>query len=119
MLRTLHNTLCATRSLHASDSGGVWSRVWGSPDLDTIAETFYTQLPQPLVIDARWFEALAARSIPLAAPGGPRVLTPHPGEFMRLVQTTEKTFVGPTSESRGTNGRRVRGGHRTQRASLV
>jgi NAD(P)H-hydrate epimerase len=61
-----------------------------SADLDTIAETLYTQLPQPLVIDADGLNALAARTQPLVAPGGPRVLTPHPGEFMRLAHTTEK-----------------------------
>jgi NAD(P)H-hydrate epimerase len=41
-------------------------------------------LPQPLVIDAVGLNALAAAPRGLAHAGGPRILTPHPGEFARL-----------------------------------
>ena len=39
------------------------------------------------MIDADGLNALAASEERLARPGGPRVLTPHPGEFARLSQT--------------------------------
>lgn len=44
----------------------------------------YRNAEQPLVIDADGLNALAKNSDVLPNPGGPRVLTPHPGEFSRL-----------------------------------
>jgi NAD(P)H-hydrate epimerase len=55
-----------------------------SPQLDALAASLYTELSLPMVVDADGLNALAARSDVLARPGGPRVLTPHPGEFARL-----------------------------------
>ena len=45
----------------------------------------YQELAKPMVFDADALNALAAESEALAHPGGPRVLTPHPGEFARLI----------------------------------
>jgi len=39
-----------------------------------------------MVIDADGLNALAAAADGLASPGGPRILTPHPGEFARLAK---------------------------------
>ncbi|MDA0661174.1 MAG: NAD(P)H-hydrate dehydratase [Planctomycetota bacterium] len=47
----------------------------------------YRQLVQPMVIDADAINALAERPRGLSDAGGPRVLTPHPGEFCRLVHS--------------------------------
>ncbi len=44
----------------------------------------YREVPLPMVIDADALNALAARRDRLADHAGPRVLTPHPGEFARL-----------------------------------
>jgi len=52
--------------------------------LDVLVGWLYRTLRQPLVVDADALNALAARPETLAAPGGPRILTPHPGEFARL-----------------------------------
>ena len=52
--------------------------------LDALVGWLYRNLKQPLVVDADGLNALAARPEVLAAPGGPRILTPHPGEFARL-----------------------------------
>jgi NAD(P)H-hydrate epimerase len=45
----------------------------------------YETVSQPMVFDADGLNALAARPQSLARPGGPRILTPHMGEFMRLL----------------------------------
>jgi ADP-dependent NAD(P)H-hydrate dehydratase len=56
----------------------------GDQAIDVVA-WMYTSLPQPIVFDADALYALSHRGELLERPGGPRVLTPHPGEFRRLV----------------------------------
>lgn len=64
-----------------------------SRKLQSFVRALYETVPQPLVIDADGLNALAetfagsASEAPL--PAGPRILTPHPGEFARLVNTPE------------------------------
>ncbi|MEN6458142.1 MAG: NAD(P)H-hydrate dehydratase [Thermoguttaceae bacterium] len=53
--------------------------------LDSLVVRLYQEIPKPMVFDADALNALAAESESLTQPGGPRVLTPHPGEFARLV----------------------------------
>jgi NAD(P)H-hydrate epimerase len=53
-------------------------------ELQEVVEWLYTTVAQPLVIDADGLNHLAKRREPLAGAAGPRVLTPHPGEFARL-----------------------------------
>jgi NAD(P)H-hydrate epimerase len=50
----------------------------------------YQAVQRPMVVDADALFALAQRPAVLSAPGGPRVLTPHPGEFQRLTGTPYK-----------------------------
>lgn len=64
-----------------------------SPELERLVDWLYRTLPQPLVIDADGLNALAASSVGLAHPGGPRILTPHPGEFARLMEAAGRTAV--------------------------
>ena len=45
----------------------------------------YTTLACPMVVDADALNALASQPFLSLRPAGPRVLTPHPGEFRRLV----------------------------------
>jgi len=45
----------------------------------------YTKLKRPLIVDADALNTLAASNKPLPTAGGPRILTPHPGEFSRLI----------------------------------
>lgn len=45
--------------------------------------TLFKEVTQPLIVDADGLNALAARGS-LAGAAGPRILTPHPGEFARL-----------------------------------
>lgn len=56
-----------------------------SRDLDRLVHWLYTSVPLPMVVDADALNALAASPATLEQPGGPRILTPHPGEFRRLV----------------------------------
>lgn len=56
-----------------------------SDSLDEWVVWLYRHLPRPAVFDADGLNALSARSAALAAHQGPRVLTPHPGEFGRLL----------------------------------
>jgi NAD(P)H-hydrate epimerase len=51
----------------------------------------YRSIDKPLVVDADGLNALAASSEGLAQPAGPRVLTPHPGEFRRLLAAAGRT----------------------------
>jgi NAD(P)H-hydrate epimerase len=56
-----------------------------SPDLLELVAWLYITFPRPLVLDADALNALAQQPEVLKRPGGPRVLTPHPGEFARLI----------------------------------
>lgn len=54
-------------------------------DLTKLVDWLYHTMTQPLVLDADALNALASQRDGLDNPGGPRILTPHPGEFGRLV----------------------------------
>jgi len=57
-------------------------RSWG---LSRLVSRLYSELPKPLVVDADGLNALASGEGKLPPAKGPRILTPHPGEFRRLV----------------------------------
>ncbi len=52
--------------------------------LTELVGKLYATIVVPMVVDADALVALAAQPDVLKNPGGPRVLTPHPGEFARL-----------------------------------
>jgi NAD(P)H-hydrate epimerase len=54
-------------------------------DLDQLVGRLYQELHKPMVLDADGLNALSADPDLLAEPGGPRIMTPHPGEFARLI----------------------------------
>jgi len=56
-----------------------------SHDLDRIVHRLYGEIAKPMVFDADALNALAMKPDVLSDPGGPRILTPHPGEFARLI----------------------------------
>jgi NAD(P)H-hydrate epimerase len=56
-----------------------------SADLNGLIAQLYQQIDKPMVFDADALNALSTQPDVLAHPGGPRVLTPHPGEFARLI----------------------------------
>jgi NAD(P)H-hydrate epimerase len=56
-----------------------------SGSIATLVMRLFAELDQPLVVDADGLNALATATSRFRAGRGPRVLTPHPGEFARLV----------------------------------
>ena len=54
-------------------------------------ERLYREVSQPMVVDADALFALAQRPDALAHAAGPRILTPHPGEFALLVKALGAT----------------------------
>lgn len=67
---------------------------WGmSPDLVELAHLLYTSVGVPLVIDADGLNALgnSPGGWPAAPLGAARVVTPHPGEFARLLRIDTKS----------------------------
>lgn len=60
--------------------------------LEPLIATLYSELPQPLIVDADALNLLADGDASLSEHHGMRVLTPHPGEFQRLLEckTTDR-----------------------------
>ena len=56
-----------------------------SLELDQLVGRLYQEVRKPMVVDADGLNALATEADALKEPGGPRILTPHPGEFARLI----------------------------------
>jgi NAD(P)H-hydrate epimerase len=55
-----------------------------SSDLDHLVAWLYRTREEPILFDADGLNALAENADVLIQPAGPRILTPHPGEFARL-----------------------------------
>jgi NAD(P)H-hydrate epimerase len=70
----------------AMDAGAIGPGLGQSADLEELVFVLYRQVMKPLVIDADGLNALARRhgDWSRGPAAGPRVLTPHPGEFARL-----------------------------------
>ncbi len=64
-----------------------------SGDLTQLVAELYQNIGRPLVLDADALNALAEQRDVLPSPGGPRIFTPHVGEFVRLVgdESTKET----------------------------
>ena len=73
--------------LGAVDVMAVGPGLGQSEDLVELVCDWYRNLEIPLVIDADGLNALSIRHKSFADHAGPRVLTPHPGEFSRLVRS--------------------------------
>jgi ADP-dependent NAD(P)H-hydrate dehydratase len=72
------------RLAEANDVVALGPGLGRSPTLDGIVPTFLTSVDRPMVVDADGLNALNEKT--LSAHRGPVVLTPHPGEFGRLVK---------------------------------
>lgn len=56
-----------------------------SAGIDRLVAWLYKDLARPMVVDADALNALADQPDVLSSHAGPRILTPHPGEFARLI----------------------------------
>ncbi|HEX3997977.1 MAG TPA: NAD(P)H-hydrate dehydratase [Pirellulales bacterium] len=59
-----------------------------SLEVTGIVAALYSELRQPMVVDADGLNALSTLTNALPNHAGPRVLTPHPGEFARLMRAS-------------------------------
>jgi len=71
-------------SMSALAIGPGWGR---SEGVKILTADLYTQIRQPMVLDADALNALAGQLDDLSRPHAGRVLTPHPGEFARLIDS--------------------------------
>lgn len=82
-----------------------------SNGLTRLVGWLYRILPQPMVIDADALYALAHASHGIKGSAGPRILTPHPGEFARLQDAHQVDT--PEALATSCNAVVVLKGHRT------
>ncbi len=61
-----------------------------SPEIESLVCSLYMTIPRPMVFDADALFALAQHPKCLVSPGGPRILTPHGGEFDRIVNAVSE-----------------------------
>jgi ADP-dependent NAD(P)H-hydrate dehydratase len=80
-----------------------------STELTQLVRGLYTSAPKPMVVDADGLNALAAAADGLSTPAGPRILTPHPGEFARLAKTPADKK--PTRDEQITDAKRLAATH--------
>jgi ADP-dependent NAD(P)H-hydrate dehydratase len=69
-----------------------------SGDLDVLLPSLVSQANRPLVLDADGLNAFAAHPDRLRPSAGPLIITPHPGEFGRLVGLDVATVQGQRQE---------------------
>jgi NAD(P)H-hydrate epimerase len=74
-------TLCAENDVIAIGPG-----LGRSADLSELLAELVDKIDRPMVIDADGLNAFVGRTERLTSTAGPRVITPHPGEFARLLQ---------------------------------
>jgi NAD(P)H-hydrate epimerase len=91
--------------MDASERFDVWAIGPGLGRTEGVAELvaqLYRDIPRPMVVDADGLNALAAmlnrNPKLLDKPAGPRVLTPHPGEFARLSSAAAKGSAAERAE---------------------
>jgi ADP-dependent NAD(P)H-hydrate dehydratase len=82
------NIVDFTAARNAYDVWAVGPGLGRSAGVIELVAQLYRDIPRPMVVDADGLNALAAarerNTRLLDKPAGPRVLTPHPGEFARL-----------------------------------
>ncbi len=78
------------KQLDRCTAAGIGPGLGESHSLDQLVASLYSETPQPLVVDADALNSLARQPEVIGQHNGPRILTPHPGEMSRLVQTTTR-----------------------------
>lgn len=79
----------AVKEIHAAlagkDACGLGPGLGTSSGVQKVVVELYEQATQPLVVDADGLNCLSRQKEALGTHAGPRILTPHPGEFARLL----------------------------------
>jgi NAD(P)H-hydrate epimerase len=78
-----------------------------SHDVSDFVEEVYRDIRQPMVVDADALFGLKERSAVYSIPGGPRVLTPHPGEFKQLSVPITQMWDAALSATSGDDNQRA------------
>lgn len=78
---------------HRADVIGIGPGLGRDPSVEELVVGLYHEQPQAMVVDADGLNALARRQVDLREAAGPRILTPHPGEFRRLVGDSSRTVA--------------------------
>lgn len=76
------------RACEGKDAIALGPGLGTSRGVAVIVNSLFAELPQPMVVDADALNVLAVNGgvgRPAPSTAGPRILTPHPGEFARLI----------------------------------
>ncbi len=84
--------------LHGKSSCGIGPGFGTSTVAQNIVTQLYRDEQIPLVVDADGLNCLAISATNLSVHSGPRILTPHPGEFARLIGSDIATVQGNREE---------------------
>ncbi|WP_437190959.1 NAD(P)H-hydrate dehydratase [Planctomicrobium sp. SH527] len=80
------------QELIGKDSLGIGPGIGTSDVVRSLVTTLYQEASVPMVIDADALNCLAEQTDSLSVHAGPRILTPHPGEFARLTRSDTRTI---------------------------
>jgi ADP-dependent NAD(P)H-hydrate dehydratase len=80
-----------TALVEAQDVVAIGPGLGQSDELRALIPSLIAVVPKPMVIDADALNAFAGQAGQLRADAAPRIITPHPGEFARLLHTDIKT----------------------------
>ncbi len=81
----------ALAAMDTTTSVGIGPGMSRSPGVTEVVRQVYTRFAGPLVADADALNALAEMLDVVGSPSADRILTPHVGEFRRLVEGSERT----------------------------
>jgi NAD(P)H-hydrate epimerase len=76
-----------------------------SAEITDVVAALLAQVPIPTVLDADGLNAVAGRNDSLRGHAMPLIITPHPGEFARLLGTDTKTVQGQRDDLAATFAR--------------
>lgn len=79
------------QELVGKDACGIGPGIGTSDVVQSIVTTLYQEASLPMVVDADALNCLATKRECLAVHAGARILTPHPGEFARLIDSDIRT----------------------------
>ncbi|SFI89622.1 NAD(P)H-hydrate dehydratase [Planctomicrobium piriforme] len=78
-------------AMEGKNACGIGPGLGASPSVQKVVTTLYRTAKLPMLFDADALNCLSKEREILSSPGGPRILTPHPGEFARLIDSDIKT----------------------------